>query len=78
MRQPYNLNVLTQAVAPVLLADGELLAEQAATISAERSRLSGALAAMPGVAVFATRTNFVLARVPDAPGGSSAQRGYTG
>ena len=32
VRQPYNLNALTQAVAPVLLAEGALLAEQAATI----------------------------------------------
>ena len=27
-----------------------------------------ALAALPGVEVFPTQTNFVLARVPDAPG----------
>jgi histidinol-phosphate aminotransferase len=67
VRQPYNLNALTQAVAPLLLAEGTLLAEQAAKIRGERSRLHSALAALPGVVVFRTQTNFVLARVPDAP-----------
>ncbi|MEO8306144.1 MAG: histidinol-phosphate transaminase [Betaproteobacteria bacterium] len=67
LRQPYNLNALTQAVAPLLLAEGALLAGQAATIKAERSRLHSALAALPGVVALRTQTNFVLARVPDAP-----------
>ena len=67
VRQPYNLNALTQAVAPVLLAEGELLAAQAAALKAERSRLATALAALQGVDVFATQTNFLLIRVPDAP-----------
>ena len=67
LRQPYNLNALTQAVAPLLLAEGELLAEQAATLKAERARLFAALAKLPGVEAFRTQTNFVLTRVPDAP-----------
>ncbi len=67
LRQPYNLNALTQAVAPLLLAEGELLAEQASMIKAERSRVHATLAALPGVVAYRTRTNFVLARVPDAP-----------
>lgn len=67
VRQPYNLNALTQAVAPVLLAEGALLAAQAATLKSERSRLNVALATLPGVATFPTQTNFVLVRVPDAP-----------
>ncbi len=67
LRQPYNLNALTQAVAPLLLAEGGLLAEQAATLKAERARLHAALAALPGVEPMRTQTNFVLARVPDAP-----------
>jgi histidinol-phosphate aminotransferase len=66
LRPPYNLNVFTQAVAPVLLAERELLAAQAAEICSERARLEAALAALPGVAVYPTRTNFVLVRVPDA------------
>ncbi len=67
VRQPYNLNALTQAVAPVLLREGALLGEQAARIKAERSRMQAALTRMQGVDVFPTHTNFVLARVPDAP-----------
>jgi histidinol-phosphate aminotransferase len=67
VRQPYNLNALTQAVAPVMLRERETLATWAATLNAERARLEGALARMPGVGVHPTRTNFVLVRVPDAP-----------
>ena len=67
VRAPYNLNALTQAVAPLLLAESELLAGQAATVKAERARLHSALGALPGVEVFRTQTNFVLVRVPDAP-----------
>ena len=67
VRSPYNLNALTQAVAPVLLAEQGLLAEWAATLKAERARLEASLARLPGVTVFPSRTNFVLIRVPDAP-----------
>lgn len=67
IRQPYNLNALTQAVAPVLLREAALLEAQAASIKAERSRVAATLSGLPGVEVFATNTNFVLARVPDAP-----------
>jgi len=67
VRPPYNLNALTQAVAPLLLAEDALLAEQATRIKAERSRLHAALRDLPGVVAFPTQTNFVLARVPDAP-----------
>jgi histidinol-phosphate aminotransferase len=66
VRQPYNLNSLTQAAALALLANDGFVAEQVAIIRAERARLAAALAAMPGVAVFPTQANFVLARVPDA------------
>jgi len=67
IRQPYNLNALTQAVAPVLLREGAMLEAQATSIKAERTRIAAALSALPGVQVFTTHTNFVLARVPDAP-----------
>jgi histidinol-phosphate aminotransferase len=75
VRPPYNLNALTQAVAPVLLAERAMLGEWAATLTAERARLEAALARLPGVTVFPTRTNFVLARVPDALRWFDALRG---
>jgi histidinol-phosphate aminotransferase len=67
VRQPYNVNALTQAAACVLLEEGKLLSDQTATLRAERARLAAGLAALPGVSVFATQANFVAARVPDAP-----------
>ena len=52
VRQPYNLNALTQAVAPVLLAEGEA-ARRAGACDRRRSarRVEAALAALPGVTV---------------------------
>jgi histidinol-phosphate aminotransferase len=66
LRQPYNVNALTQAAAVALLADPGWMAEQAATIKSERARLAAAMARLPGVEVFESQTNFLLARVPDA------------
>jgi histidinol-phosphate aminotransferase len=67
VRQPYNLNALTQAAARVLLGEGPLLAQHAAAIRAERAQVVEALSARPNVRVFPTQANFVLMRVPDAP-----------
>jgi len=75
VRQPYNLNALTQAVVPVLLGDRAAIDEQAATIRSERARLHAAIAALPGVVAFPTQTNFVLARVPEATAWFDALRG---
>jgi histidinol-phosphate aminotransferase len=66
VRPPYNINALTQAVVPVLLEHGALLAVQAATTRDERERVAAALAALRRVTVFPTQANFVLVRVPDA------------
>ena len=66
LRSPYNVNSLTQAAALALLAEGELFARQTAAVRAERGRLSTALAALPGVRVFPSEANFVVARFPDA------------
>ena len=67
VRQPYNLNAMTQAIAPVILGEQAMLSGWAAELKAERARLEAALAQRPGIRVFPTQTNFVLARVPDAP-----------
>jgi histidinol-phosphate aminotransferase len=66
VRPPYNVNGLTQAALPVLLAHSAPFVAQAAAIRAERSRLASALARLRGVQVFPAQTNFVLARVPAA------------
>lgn len=68
VRPPYNINVLTQAAAEFLLDRMEVLDAQAAAIREERSHLSAALAALPGVEVFPSDANFLLFRIknPDA------------
>jgi histidinol-phosphate aminotransferase len=74
VRPPYNVGALVQAVAPVVLAAGPVLAEQAAAIVAERARVAAALAGVRGYSVLPTETNFVLVRVPDAPAAFAALR----
>ena len=66
LRPPYNVNALTQAAVPVILAAADELAKQATTIRNERGRLLQQLSDHGGVTVFPTETNFVLVRVPDA------------
>ncbi|MCS6766567.1 MAG: histidinol-phosphate transaminase [Candidatus Protistobacter heckmanni] len=66
VRPPYNVNVLTEAAAVLLLEDKAVLDEQAALLRAERETLRAELAALPGVEVFASDANFLLLRVPGA------------
>ena len=73
LRPPYNVGSLTQAALPVLLANADVFAQQAAAIRSERTRLAAALARLR-VDVFPTQTNFVLARMPDAPAAAAALR----
>lgn len=68
VRPPYNINVLTEATAQFMLEHVDVLDAQAATLRAERTKLIDALAALPGVEVFPSAANFILARVPDAAG----------
>lgn len=66
VRPPYNINVLTQVAAEFALDNIEVLNGQAAQLRNERAALSAALTAIPGVQVFPSAANFILARVPDA------------
>jgi histidinol-phosphate aminotransferase len=66
VRPPYNVSALAQAAAPVLLRAEAVLAEQAAAIRAERTRLAQALGTLPGVSVHPSEANFVVARMRDA------------
>jgi histidinol-phosphate aminotransferase len=66
LRPPYNVNVLTQAVAARALERLDVLNDQAARIRADRSALARALGALPRLQSFPSEANFILARVPDA------------
>jgi histidinol-phosphate aminotransferase len=62
VRPPYNINVLTQVAAQVVLRHKDVLDEQAALLREQRSILSAALAAVPGVTVYPSAANFLLLR----------------
>ncbi len=68
VRPPYNVNTLTHVVAERVLAHHNVLDAQARSISAERERLDGELRKLPRITVFPSDANFILIRVPDAPG----------
>ena len=66
VRPPYNINVLTEAAARVMLGHLDVLNAQAEVLKDQRARLMTALLAMQGVTPYPSEANFILARVPDA------------
>ena len=66
VRPPYNISVLNYECALFALEHAEVFALQAKTLREERTRLTQALAALPGVQPFPSEANMILARVPDA------------
>jgi histidinol-phosphate aminotransferase len=62
VRPPYNMDVLTQTVLLTILRHKSVLDEQAARVGADREPLARALAALPGVRVYPSAGNFILAR----------------
>ena len=66
VRPPYNVGVLNAEAALFALEPKDVFAAQAAVLRAERERLLPLLAALPGVTVFPSEANMILARVPDA------------
>lgn len=67
VRQPYNLDALTQAIArEVLTTEWAWIEETVATVRAERVRLVNALRTGAGLRVTPSHANFVWLRVPDA------------
>ncbi len=66
VRPPYNVNVLTEAVAELAMDNIAVFNEQAKAIRKERARLAGELAAMPDVEVFPSQANIQLIRVKNA------------
>lgn len=71
LRPPYNVNVLTEAAARFAIDHLDVLEAQAARLRADRDALARSLGALlgglPGAAVFPSRANFLLVRVPDGP-----------
>ncbi|MCI1004073.1 histidinol-phosphate transaminase [Herbaspirillum sp. C7C8] len=72
VRPPYNVNVLTEAAALLVLEHLPVLEAQAAQLREARGALAARLAALEGVEVFASAANFILIRVPDADKVSAA------
>ena len=60
VRQPYTVNVLSQAAATAVVEGRDLALAAVADVVAERTRLTG------GLRVWDSEANFVLVRVPDA------------
>ncbi len=67
-RSPFNINVLTEAVALKLLQNKEVLDAQAARVLEERERLRPELARLPGLTVYPSAANFLLVRVAGGAG----------
>ncbi|HJV69586.1 histidinol-phosphate transaminase [Ideonella sp.] len=66
LRPPFNISVLNCEAALFALEHVDEYARQAETIRAERAKLFGVLAALPGVKPYPSEANMILARVPDA------------
>jgi histidinol-phosphate aminotransferase len=66
LRPPFNVSVLNCEAALFALEHADEYAKQAATIRAEREKLYGEIAKLPGVRPFPSEANMILARVPDA------------
>lgn len=66
VRPPYNVSALNAEAAMFALEHADEYARQAALLCSERTRLMAALAAIPGVRVFPSEANMLLARVPDS------------
>lgn len=62
VRPPYNVNVLTQTAAMVLLRHIDVLDAQASVLRAERGRLVAGLAGLTDVHVYPSAANFLLVR----------------
>jgi histidinol-phosphate aminotransferase len=67
-RPPYNINVLTEAVAIKLMQNKKVLDAQAAQVLEERGRVRAELERLPGLKVYPSAANFLLARVAGEPG----------
>jgi histidinol-phosphate aminotransferase len=63
VRLPYNLSAYSQVAAAVVLQHWEMLAPEFRIIIHEREQLRAGLERIPGVTVFPSQANFLLARI---------------
>jgi histidinol-phosphate aminotransferase len=66
LRLPYNVGVLTQLVAEILLTHHEVLLGQAEQIKRDRAKLYRQLSKIASIEVYPSEANFLLFRVGDA------------
>jgi histidinol-phosphate aminotransferase len=67
-RSPFNVNVVTEAIAIKLLENKKVLDAQAAKVLAEREGLRPELERLPGLRVYPSAANFFLVRVAGGKG----------
>ena len=67
-RSPFNISVLTEAVAIKLLQNKAVLDAQAANVLEERERVRADLARLPGLTVYPSAANFLLVKVTGGKG----------
>ena len=67
-KPPYNVNRASETAMLATFADVETLDRRAASIVAERGRMTLALAELPGVTPLPSDANFILCRVPNERG----------
>ncbi|MBN1120037.1 MAG: histidinol-phosphate transaminase [Anaerolineae bacterium] len=74
IKQPYNVNVAADAAARASLDDVETLMATVELLKAERERLAAELAAIPYLAPYPSRSNFILCRVDGIEAGELKHR----
>jgi histidinol-phosphate aminotransferase len=62
IRLPYNINLLSQAVAVAAMRRQDVLNRQISLLISERERLYNALSRLPGITPYPSETNFILLR----------------
>ncbi|MGB5809169.1 MAG: histidinol-phosphate transaminase [Polyangiales bacterium] len=68
VRQPFNLNALSQEIATLALTDlAPLVRSQARAVAAERELLATALREIPGISTYPSQANFLLLRIEGNP-----------
>jgi len=68
VRLPYNVDAVSMALACAVLARPERLDARIRAIAERRRELAAGLAAVPGLTVFPSESNFVLVRAPGDAG----------